>query len=95
MNNLFLAVNKSYLNTDLQPIDILILSQIAEFQRNQCDCLLTNEQFSKMFGTTLYAVKTSLDKLENQKYITRSVSFTGGRGRANKQRLIKLNESQN
>ena len=94
MNN-FLAVNKTYLNSDLQPIDILILSQIAEFQRNKCDCCLTNEQFAKMFGTTLYSVKTSLDKLENRKYITRSIEFITGNGRANKQRLIKLNEPPN
>ena len=93
--NKFLAVNKSYLNSDLQPIDILILSQVAEFSRNQCDCCLTNEQLSKMFGATLYAVKTSLDKLENRKYITRSIVYVEGHGRANKQRLIKLTEPQN
>lgn len=94
MNN-FLAVNKNYLYTDLQPIDILILSQVAEFNRNQCNCCLTNEQFSKMFGATLYSVKASLDRLENKNYITRSIEFISGHGRANKQRLIKLTEPQN
>lgn len=95
MNNAFLAVNKAHLNSDLQPIDILILSQIEEFQRNQCDCCLTNEQFSKIFGTSLYSVKTSLDKLENKNYITRHIEFIGGYGRANKRRIIKLNTQTN
>lgn len=89
--NKFLAVDKVHLGSDLQPIDILILSQVEEFQRNQCDCCITNEQFSKMFGTTLYSVKASLDRLENKNYITRSIEFIGGYGRANKKRIIKLN----
>jgi DNA-binding MarR family transcriptional regulator len=93
MNNTFLAVNNDYLDSDLQPIDILILSKVAEFHRNQCDCYLTNERLARMFGTTLYSVKTSLDRLENQNYITRSIEFIGGRGRANKQRIIKLTAS--
>lgn len=89
--NKFLAVNKTHLNSDLRPIDILILSQVEEFQRNQCDCCLTNEQLSKIFGTTLYSVKTSLDRLENNKYITRSIEFITSNGRTNKKRIIKLN----
>ena len=95
MEYTFLAVNNDYLDSDLQPIDILILSKVAEFNRNQCSCCLTNERLAKMFGTTLYAVKASLDRLENQKYITRSIEFIEGRGRANKQRLIKLNTPPN
>lgn len=91
MEHTFLAVNTDYLDSDLQPIDILILSKVAEFNRNKCDCCLTNERMAKMFGTTLYSVKTSLDRLEAKKYITRENGFIEGRGRANKQRLIKLN----
>ena len=95
MQNKFLAVNKTYLNSDLHPIDILILSQVEEFHRNQCNCCLTNEQFSKMFGATLYSIKASLDKLENKNYITRNIEFISGHGRANKQRIIKLNTQPN
>ena len=90
----FLAVNNDYLDSDLQPIDILILSKVAEFHRNQCDCCITNERLAKMFCTTLYSVKASLDRLETKKYIIRENGFIEGRGRANKQRIIKLNTSE-
>lgn len=95
MNNTFLATNKSYFGSGLRAIDLLILSQVEEFHRNQCSCCLTNEQFSSMFGESLYAVKASLDRLENKKYITRSVEYIEGNGRSNKQRIIKLNHHEN
>lgn len=94
MDKTFLAVNNEYLDSDLQPIDILILSKVAEFHRNECDCFLTNERIAKMFCATLYSVKTSLDRLESKKYITRENGFIEGRGRANKQRIIKLNSPE-
>ena len=91
MDFTFLAVNNDYLDSNLQPIDILILSKVAEFHRNQCNCCLTNERIAKMFCTTLYSVKASLDRLEENKYITRENIFINNNGRANKQRIIKLN----
>ena len=88
--NTFLAVSKDYFGKGLQPLDILILSQVEEFNRNNRDCYLTNNQLSEMFGSTLYAVKSSLDRLEEKKYITRNTTYVEGNGRGNKQRIIKV-----
>ena len=91
MNRPFLALYKDFFYNDLKLIDKVILSQAEEFQRNNCDFCMTNEQLSKMLGETIYAVKASLDRLEEKKYITRENSFINNNGRANKQRIIKLN----
>lgn len=91
MNNKFLAVNKQYFNYKLKSIDLLIIAQIEEFQRNNCDCYITNEQLSNMFGESESTIKRSLDKLEELNIINRKTSFVTGNGRSNKQRVIKLN----
>lgn len=92
MNVNFLAVNKNYLRMGLKSIDILILSQIEEFQRNECNCYVTNEQFSEMFGESKDTVKRSLNKLEEMNIIERKTSYVEGNGRANRQRIIELND---
>ena len=38
MENKFLAINKKYFNLGLKSIDIMILAQIDEFSRNNCEC---------------------------------------------------------
>ena len=85
----FLQVKKEYFGKGLQPIDLLILSQVEEFNRNGKECYMTNQQFSNDFGATLYAIKTSIDKLAKEGYIQRSSSYVDGKGRGNKQRIIK------
>ena len=88
----FLAVNKNYIGIGLKSIDILIISQIEEYERNKCQCFLTNEQFSEMFGESVSTVKRTLDKLDDLGIIKRDTSTVTGNGRANKQRVIKLNK---
>lgn len=87
----FLAVNKSYFRMGLKSIDILIISQIEEFERNKCKCFITNEQFSEMFGESVSTIKRALDKLDDLKIIKRNNSYVEGNGRANKQRVLSLN----
>lgn len=90
MDNRFLAINKEYFGKGLKSIDILILAQIEEFQRNKCQCYVTNEQFSEMFGESDSTIKRSLKKLEDAKYICRNTHVVEGNGKANRQRILAL-----
>ena len=69
----FFAVNKNYLNQGLKSIDILILSQIEEFDRNKCKCYVTNKQFADMFGESESTIKRALERLETQNILKRDV----------------------
>ena len=91
MDNNFLAVNKNYFSMGLKSIDLLIIAQIQEFKRNGCECYMTNEQFSDLFGESVNTIKRSIKKLEQQKIINRSTSFIEGNGRSNRQRILSLN----
>lgn len=87
----FLAVWKDNFGTQLNSLELLIVSQIKEFQNNGLDCYVSNEQFSWMFGESISKVKRSLNKLEELGVIKRSVSFVQGNGKANRQRILYLN----
>ena len=89
----FLAVNKEYFKMGLKSVDILIISQIEEFERNKCTCYITNKQFSEMFGESESTIKRAIDKLEDMGIIKRNTYFIEGNGRANKQRVLSLNNS--
>ena len=91
IKNNFMAVNKAnFFIKDVKSIDLLIIAQVEEYERNKHQCYVTNEQFSKMFGETLHQVKTSLDRLESKNIIKRRDSYIKGNGRANRQRVISL-----
>jgi predicted transcriptional regulator len=91
MTNNFLAINKDYLGIGLKSIDILLISQIEEFQRNKCKCYVTNKQFSEMFGESESTIKRALDKLEECDIIKRTTTFIEGNGRGNRQRVLSVN----
>lgn len=88
----FLKINKKYLALGLKSIDILIISQIEEFSRNKCECYMTNEQISALFGESESTIKRSLDKLESMNIISRDTKFIKGNGKGTKQRILSLNE---
>lgn len=87
----FLKINKKYLALGLKSIDILIISQIEEFSRNKCECYMTNEQLSVLFGESGSTIKRSLDKLESMNIISRDTKFIRGNGKGTKQRILSLN----
>ena len=93
-NMSFLQVDKDLLGKGLKSIDVLILAQVKEFERNKCECFLTNEQFAEMFGESVSTIKRSLDKLEDMKLIKRDTKYIDGNGRANRQRVIKSGKSK-
>ena len=45
MTNNFLKVNKDFFKLELNPTEILILSQIEEYNRTTKDCFMSDEAF--------------------------------------------------
>ena len=88
--NNFLAVNKEYFGKGLKAIDLLILSQVEEFESNDCICYMTDEQFMDITGEGKSAVRASLDRLEKKNIIIRKTQVVSGNGKANRQRIIRL-----
>lgn len=88
MNDNFLAIDKNLLGKGLQPIDILILAQIQEFERSN-GCYATNQQFADWFGVSTKTVERTLDRLEELKYIDRDTKTIGDNGQKSKQRKLK------
>ena len=88
----YLAIKKNNFGLGLKSIDLLILSQIDEFQSKDMKCFMTNEQFSNLFGESMSTIKRSLDKLEELNIVSRTNSFVQGNGKSTKQRVLILND---
>lgn len=88
----FLAVSKQYLDIGLKSIDIMIIAQIEEFERNNCQCYITNKQFADILGESESTVKRSIQKLDKLNIIKRRTIVVDGHGKANKQRILTLNK---
>lgn len=86
----FLAVKKEYFGKGLKAIDLLILSQVEEFESNDCICYMTDEQFMDITGEGKSAVRASLDRLEKKNIIIRKTQVVSGNGKANRQRIIRF-----
>lgn len=86
----FLKVNKKYLNSNLKPLEILILSQIEEFINNGRECYLTNKQFAEMFNAGTATVARTIDSLVEAGYIIRQTKVISNHGQASKMRHLLL-----
>lgn len=86
----FLAVNKDYFGTGLKSVDMLIISQIEEFERNNCKCFVSNKEFSNMFGESESTIKRSLDKLEDLKIIKRDTINNANGSHKSRQRTLSI-----
>ena len=74
---LFLKVSKNryFDNKDLSPIDMLILSQIEEFERNEKSCFMASKTFASNFNVSEETINRSIKKLVGMQYIS-SISHT-------------------
>lgn len=71
MTNLFLKINKDLFKLGLNPTELIILSQIMEFDTNNMVCYMTNEQFAAMLTVSERTVSRALnDTLQAKGYIT-------------------------
>lgn len=98
MENKFLALDKRYFGTGLRSLDLLIVAHIEEFQRNGCECHLTNQQFCEIFGEDINAVKRSIKRLEDiglvmrQTYYERSSNRSGLDDKGGRKRTLSINQ---
>jgi DNA-binding FadR family transcriptional regulator len=86
----YIKVNTEFFNTDLSPLEILILSLIESYARDNKEFYHTNEQLAKMFHVSEKTVRNALDRLEAKNYIKRNTKLTTKAGKANRQRTIEL-----
>ena len=91
MNSNFLAVNKNYFEKGLKSIDLLLISQIEEFERNNCKCTITNKKFANMFGESESTIKRTIDKLEELKIIKRDTITNVSGSNKSRQRTLSIN----
>lgn len=87
MSNYFLKVDKELFKTGLTPIEILLVSQIQEFQSNTGDCFISDKVLAENFGVSESTVSRALKGLEAKGYITRSTKNVRG----GKERHLKVN----
>lgn len=76
MSNNFLQVDKSLFGSGLSPIEMLVLSQIAEFNRTTGDCFMSNAAMAKNFGVSEKTIARTMDALESKGHIVRSTKNT-------------------
>lgn len=86
----YIKVNTEFFNTNLKPLEILVLSVVESLTRAGKECYYTNEQFARMFSVSEKTVRNTLDDLETKNYIKRNTKVITAAGRANRQRTIEL-----
>lgn len=86
----YIKVNTEFFNTNLSPLEILILALIESYTRDNKEFYHTNEQMSKMFHVSEKTIRNALDSLEAKNYIKRNTKTISHGGKANKQRTIEL-----
>lgn len=86
----YIKVNTEFFNTNLKPLEILVLSIVESLVRDGKECYYTNEQFARMFSVSEKTVRNTLDELEAKNYIKRNTKVITKAGRANRQRTIEL-----
>lgn len=89
MSNYFLKVDKDFFKLGLTPIEILVLSQIVEFNTNTGVCFMSDDVLAKNFGVSAKTISRSLKSLEDKGFIKRETkNIKGG-----KERILTINES--
>jgi predicted transcriptional regulator len=82
MSNSFLKVDKDYFKLGLNPIEILLLSQVVEFNTNTGDCFMSDKALAAQFGSSEKTISRGLASLEEKGFITRETkNIKGGRVR--------------
>lgn len=68
---MFLQIDKAWYKLGLKPIELLVLAQVAEFNRNNKPCFKSNKAFAQDFSVSANTIDNALKSLEKQGYITR------------------------
>lgn len=90
MTNKFLMVNKDLFGWGLSPIEILIVSQVMEYQRTTGDCFMSDQALAALFGVSASTVSRALAALEEKGLLQRETkNIKGGR-----ERHMRINPSK-
>lgn len=90
MANYFLKVDKELFKMGLNPTEILIISQIEEFQTNTGDCFISDKVLAENFGVSDKTISRTMKSLEDRGYIVRDTkNVKGGR-----ERHIRVNKNK-
>ena len=85
-----LAVDKGYFNNvELNPLKMLILSQVDEYLRSTGVCCVTNEQFATYFNVNESTVKRAIEDLEEKGYLKRNTTLKKDNGQASRVRTLE------
>ena len=90
LNFEFLAINKEWLGKGLNPTEILILSQVAEYERNTGDCFISDKAMSELFGVSESTISRAVKALEDKGFLKRETKNVRG----GKERHIHLTNSK-
>ena len=90
--DVFLKISKGkyFNNKDFSPIDILVMAQIEEFERNNKDCFISDETMAHNFNVSVSTISRSLDYLEKEKYIIKKISYENVKGNIKKKRQLSI-----
>lgn len=90
----FLAINKDWFAIGMNPVEILIVSQVAEFNRNTGDCFISDDAMAEMFGVSRSTIARAVNRLANELgYIVKETKNTrGGKERHMKVNYVKIKE---
>lgn len=82
MTNYFLEVNKDFFNLGLNPTEILVLAQIAEYNRTTKNCFISDKTLAQQFGVSDRTISRAIGKLEQEGFIKRETkNVKGGKER--------------
>lgn len=87
MTNNFLAIDKNWFKHKLKPLDLLLLAQVAEFERNTGEFFMSNITLAEQFGVSPNTIQNRIDFLTKEQYLIRDTKTTN----SGKERYLKVN----
>lgn len=75
-NGKFLSINKSLFGIGLNPIELLIVSQVLEFEKNDLDCFISDEALAKNFGVSESTVSRAISGLKRKNILAANTKNT-------------------
>lgn len=91
MGNYFLKVDKDLFQQGLNPLEILLVSQIAEFENNTGDCFISDKTLAENFGVSESTISRTIKALETKGFIERETRNT----QKGKERHLRIKERAN
>ncbi|MBR5287722.1 MAG: helix-turn-helix domain-containing protein [Clostridia bacterium] len=86
----FLAVEKQWLGSGLDSLELLIIAQIAEYQRQKWPCYVTDKQLAQLFGVSDRTICRYLEALEEKGVLIRETKTVGENGNTRRRRTLRI-----